>query len=127
MWDGTRDLSGRSCDNLVEIYLYENAMYFNCFLIIIKEPPLKAKYIPVGLTMTFYLDTFRSEKFQSPHFNPAFGAGQSSGVLVELNEDGALPLVEPQFRLLQPGIVHLLVPLGNKVHQMIWGNDLGIF
>ena len=106
MWDGTRVLSGRPCSHLVDVYLYENAMYFNCYLVIIKKPPTNAKYIPVGLSMTFYLDTFRSERFQPPSFNPGFGAGQTSGVLVELNEEGALPLVEPHFRLLQPGKVN---------------------
>ena len=104
MWDGTRVLSGRPCGNHVDIYPYVNAMYFNCFMVVIKGPSTNAKFIPVGLSMTFYLDTFRSERFKPPQFNPAFGPGQSSGVLVDLNEDGALPLVEPNSRLLQPGI-----------------------
>ena len=104
MWDGTRILSGRSCGNYMDIYPYVNAMYFNCFMVVIKGPPTNAKFIPVGLSMTFYLDTFRSERFKPPQFNPALGPEQSSGVLVDLNEDGALPLVEPNSRLLQQGI-----------------------
>ena len=104
MWDGTRVLSGRPCGNHVDIYPYVNAMYFNCFMVVIKGPSTNAKFIPVGLSMTFYLDTFRSARFKPPQFNPAFGPGQSSGFLVDLNEDGALPLVKPNSRLLQPGI-----------------------
>ena len=104
MWDGTTVLGGRPCGNHVDIYPYVNAMYFNCFMVVIKGLSTNAKFIPVGLSMTFYLDTFRSERFKPPQFNPAFGPGQSGGVLVDLNEGGALPLVEPNSRLLQPGI-----------------------
>ena len=106
MWDGTRELSGRNCSDLVEIDPFQNAMFFNCYSVKIKEPPVGAKQIPVGISMTFYLDTFRSAKFKPPQFNPAFAVGQSSGVLVDLNEDNALPLVESNSRLLQPGIKH---------------------